>query len=199
MSSRQLALRDLTIGGEAPVRVESMLKIPLSLPEDCLAQCFSLHKVGCELVRVAFPSADLRGNLEWLNDRSPIPLMADIHFDHQLALDAIQNGVHGLRLNPGNIRCEEKVREIAAAAADWKVPIRVGVNAGSVRPEQWAEFPDRSEAMVQLALRQAELLEDAGCGHVLRDEPVERAGHDGAHHGRVGGDGGRSLTPRCSL
>ena len=100
MSSRQLALRDLTIGGEAPVRVESMLKIPLSLPEDCLAQCFSLRKVGCELVRVAFPSADLRGNLEWLNDRSPIPLMADIHFDGSLALAALESGIPSIRINP---------------------------------------------------------------------------------------------------
>lgn len=158
MSSRQLVLRGLTIGGEAPVRVESMLKIPLSLPEECLAQCLSLHKAGCELVRVAFPSVDLRANLEWLNDRAPVPLMADIHFDGAIALAALESGIPSIRINPGNMGSSH-LRSIVASAREKKAVLRIGANGGSLSSSQLdAAGGVRSDALASAVEEQLRIL-----------------------------------------
>ncbi|NLB84414.1 MAG: flavodoxin-dependent (E)-4-hydroxy-3-methylbut-2-enyl-diphosphate synthase, partial [Synergistaceae bacterium] len=127
--TKKLTIGTLTLGGTAPVRVESMLKIPLSRREECLAQCISLHQEGCELIRAAYPSSELKGDLEWLKGRSPVPLMADIHFDPALALEALEAGLPSLRINPGNMPLG-KLREVVRSAGERGAVIRIGANGG---------------------------------------------------------------------
>lgn len=156
-------LGQTAVGGNAPVSVQSMTKTDTRDVATTLAEINHLKLAGCDIIRLAVPDATAAKALKEICRASPIPVIADIHFDHQLALDAIQNGVHGLRLNPGNIRCEEKVREIAAAAADWKVPIRVGVNAGSLDPAIKLKYGGVTAAgLAESAMNEVKLLEKYG-------------------------------------
>lgn len=164
--TRTVYVGRVAVGCGHPVSVQSMCNTKTADVAATLAQLEALAWAGAEIGRLAVPDQAAAAALPEIVRRSPLPLVADIHFDHRLALAAIAAGMAGLRLNPGNIGGPEKVREVARAAGAAGIPIRVGVNAGSVRPEQWAEFPDRAEAMAQLALRQAELLEDAGCAAI---------------------------------
>jgi (E)-4-hydroxy-3-methylbut-2-enyl-diphosphate synthase len=164
--TRTVYLGEIAVGFGHPVSIQSMCNTKTEDVAGTLAQLNTLAEAGAEIGRLAVPDRQAADALAQIVRQSPLPLVADIHFDHRLALAAIEAGMAGLRLNPGNIGGAEKVREVAQAAAAAAIPIRVGVNSGSVKPEQWAEFPDRVEAMVQLALRQAELLEDAGCSAI---------------------------------
>ncbi|NLF80106.1 MAG: flavodoxin-dependent (E)-4-hydroxy-3-methylbut-2-enyl-diphosphate synthase [Clostridia bacterium] len=164
--TRTVYVGRVAVGCGHPVSVQSMCNTKTADVAATLAQIEALAQAGADIGRLAVPDQAAAAALPGIVRLSPLPLIADIHFDHCLALAAVAAGMAGLRLNPGNIGGKDKVREVAQAAAAAGIPIRVGVNAGSVRPEQWAEFPDRSEAMVQLALRQAELLEDAGCAAI---------------------------------
>jgi (E)-4-hydroxy-3-methylbut-2-enyl-diphosphate synthase len=128
-----------------------------------LRQIEALKEAGCEIVRLAVPDEEAAGALKELCRRAPLPLVADIHFDYRLALAAIEAGVAGLRLNPGNIGGPERVRAVAKAAKERGIPIRIGVNAGSleksIREREGGVTP---EGMVESALRQAALLEEEG-------------------------------------
>ncbi|MDI9369709.1 MAG: (E)-4-hydroxy-3-methylbut-2-enyl-diphosphate synthase [Synergistota bacterium] len=162
MSKRKVVIQGLQIGGGAPVRVESMLKIPLSRREECLEQCVSLKKVGCELARAAFPSMELLDDLEWLGENSPIPLMADIHFDGALALAALEAGIPSVRINPGNmsISC---LRDIVASAREKRTPIRIGANGGSLSNSQIREAGGvRSDALASAVEEQLQILLSEG-------------------------------------
>ena len=150
------------IGSAYPVSIQSMCNTKTADIPATLAQLQSLASAGAQIGRLAVPDGESADALSALVQDSPLPLIADIHFDYRLALAAIRAGIAGLRINPGNIGAKERIRAVAQAAQAAGIPIRIGVNAGSVRPEQWAEFDSRSEAMAQLALRQAEMLEDAG-------------------------------------
>ncbi len=160
--TRTIHIGKVPVGAAFPVSVQSMCNTPTADVEATLAQLRALAAAGADIGRLAVPDSEAAAALPAIVRDTPIPLVADIHFDYRLALTAIKAGMHGLRLNPGNIGGPERVRIVAEAAKDAGIPIRVGVNGGSVRPEQWARFSSRSEAMVELALEEAELLEDCG-------------------------------------
>ncbi|MCL6646052.1 MAG: flavodoxin-dependent (E)-4-hydroxy-3-methylbut-2-enyl-diphosphate synthase [Dehalococcoidia bacterium] len=164
--SKQIRIGDVTVGGDAPVRVQSMCSTDTADVEATLRQIRDLVDLGCEIVRVAVPDREAAEALPELVRRSPAPLVADIHFDHRLALAAIRAGVHGLRLNPGNIRDPEKVRQVVREAKAAGIPIRVGVNAGSLPPlPPLAEGelpPPLERRMVDAALWEIGILEDLG-------------------------------------
>ncbi len=152
----------MSVGGDAPVRLQSMTNTDTRDVEATLSQLQRLAQLGCEIARVAVPDQEAAAALPSLLQRSPLPLIADIHFDHRLALAALAAGVHGLRLNPGNIRNPEHVATVVRAARERAAPIRVGVNAGSLPPDLQVAHGDadaRAAAMVAACRRQIDLLE----------------------------------------
>jgi (E)-4-hydroxy-3-methylbut-2-enyl-diphosphate synthase len=149
------------IGGGAPVAVQSMTKTLTREVGPTVAQIKRLEKAGCEIVRLAVPDDPSAEALKAIRKRVRIPVIADIHFDHRLALAAIDAGVDGLRLNPGNIGSKEKVAEVVRAAAAGRIPIRIGVNSGSLEKDILARAGRATAAaMVESALRHVRILED---------------------------------------
>jgi len=162
-STRPVFLRGIQVGGGAAITVQTMTKTDTRDVAATLAEIERLALVGCEIVRVAVPDEAAAKALFAIASGSPIPVIADIHFDHILALTALKAGVHGLRLNPGNIRDHGKIREVVRAAAERKVPIRIGVNAGSLDPEMIRKFGGvTAEALAESAMAEVELLEKEG-------------------------------------
>jgi len=161
--TRRLCLGNVDIGGGAPVVVQSMTKTDTRDVEATCAQIERLAEAGCEVVRVAVPDEEAALALSRIRSKSSLPLVADIHFDPRLALMALDQGVNGLRLNPGNIGGRAEVRKIAVEAKARGVPIRVGVNAGSLDKDLLEKYGRPCpEAMVESARREIALLEDAG-------------------------------------
>jgi (E)-4-hydroxy-3-methylbut-2-enyl-diphosphate synthase len=160
-SKRQIWVKDVPIGGGAPVVVQSMTKTDTSDIEATVAQIERMVDAGCELVRVAVPRDKDAAALETIVKRSPVPVIADIHFNHTLALKAIDAGAHCIRLNPGNIGGREKVKQVAERATAAGVPMRIGVNSGSL-PKHLHELErDRPvEALVTAAVEFVQLMED---------------------------------------
>ncbi|PIE54899.1 MAG: 4-hydroxy-3-methylbut-2-en-1-yl diphosphate synthase [Dethiosulfovibrio peptidovorans] len=152
--ARQVLIGGLSIGGDAPIRVESMLKTPLNHRDICLADLKKLHEAGCEMVRVAFPSADLREDLGFVVEYSPIPVMADIHFDPALAVEALVRGCAAIRINPGNMGSPEKLRGVIAAAREHEAVIRIGANSGSISQRQVKEAQGDRGAALALAVEE---------------------------------------------
>jgi (E)-4-hydroxy-3-methylbut-2-enyl-diphosphate synthase len=160
-SKRQIWVKDVPVGGGAPVVVQSMTKTDTSDVEATVAQIGRMVDAGCELVRVAVPRDRDAVALESIVKRSPVPVIADIHFNHTLALKAIDAGAHCIRLNPGNIGGREKVKEVAVRATAAGVPMRIGVNSGSL-PKHLHELERDQpvEALVRAAVEFVELMED---------------------------------------
>ncbi len=159
--SLQVRVGPVLIGGNAPVVVQSMTNTDTRDVKATLSQIGELAAAGCELVRLAVVDSGAAAALKEIKGRSPLPLIADIHFDYRLALQALDNGVDGLRLNPGNIGEAWKVKEVVRAAKERQVPIRIGVNAGSLEKELLAKYQGPSaRGMVESALGHIRLLED---------------------------------------
>ena len=160
-SSRRIRIGSLPVGGGEPVSVQSMCNTDSRDATATAAQIRALADAGCEIVRCAVPDLEAVTALREICAASPIPVIADIHFDYRLALGAAQSGVAGLRLNPGNIGERWKVAEVVKACAERSLPIRIGVNAGSLEPELLQRFGHATpEAIVESALRHARLLEE---------------------------------------
>ncbi|WP_294157359.1 flavodoxin-dependent (E)-4-hydroxy-3-methylbut-2-enyl-diphosphate synthase [uncultured Selenomonas sp.] len=158
--TRQIHIGPVAIGGGAPVSVQSMTNTKTTDTEATLAQIRALAAAGCDIVRLAVPDMDAARNLGNILKASPVPLVADIHFDYHLALEAIRQGIHGLRLNPGNIGGEEKVRAVVKEAKAAGIPIRIGVNAGSLDKKLLAKYGGvTAEALVESALEHVRILE----------------------------------------
>ena len=164
---RQVRVGGVTIGAPAPVSVQSMCKTDTRDVAATVRQVQALQEAGCELVRVAVPDRKAALALGEIKRQIGIPLVADIHFDYRLALEAIRQGVDKLRLNPGNIRDPERIREVVRAAAQAGIPIRVGANTGSLPPPLLAQVHGRlhepevaARALVEAALGQVRLLEE---------------------------------------
>jgi (E)-4-hydroxy-3-methylbut-2-enyl-diphosphate synthase len=159
-SRRQIWVKDVPIGGGAPVVVQSMTKTDTSDVEATLEQIGRMVEAGCELVRVAVPRDKDAVALETIVRRSPVPVIADIHFNHTLALKAIDAGAHCIRLNPGNIGGREKVAEVARRATEAGVPMRIGVNSGSL-PKHLHELERKNpvEALATAAVEFVALME----------------------------------------
>ena len=161
--SRGIRLGKLAIGGGAPVMVQSMTNTDTRDVEATLAQIDRLVRRGCEAVRVAVPDMTAAKALRALRDGSPVPLIADIHFDYRLALAALEAGLEGLRINPGNIGPREHVDRVVDAAKANGAVIRVGVNSGSVEKHLLQKYGGPCvEAMVESALSHVRMLEDRG-------------------------------------
>ena len=158
--TRQIKVGGLAVGGDAPISVQSMLNAP---PEDVqanIAQATQLTQAGCQLVRVAVPNKDSVKLIPAIKAEVGIPLVADIHFDYKLALESVAAGADGVRLNPGNIGGEDRVKQVAIACRAKGIPIRVGVNAGSLEREILSRHGGPTpQALVESALGQAALLE----------------------------------------
>jgi len=155
---KPIQIGGVTVGGNAPIVVQSMTKTDTRDVKATINQIKELEANDCELVRVAVPDAEAARAISAIKRGISIPLIADIHFDYHLALMALEAGCDGLRLNPGNIGEAEKVKAIAQAARERKVPIRIGVNAGSLPPTTNPELPIAKQ-MVEAALNQIKLLE----------------------------------------
>ena len=159
--TRQISVGNVLIGGGAPISVQSMCSTDTRDVAATLAQIERLGVAGCEIVRCAVPDQDAAVALAAIKRGSSIPLIADIHFDYKLALKALESGVDGLRLNPGNIGERWKVAEVVKAAAERKVPIRIGVNGGSLEKELLIKYGHPTpEAMVESALGHVRILEE---------------------------------------
>jgi (E)-4-hydroxy-3-methylbut-2-enyl-diphosphate synthase len=164
--TRVLHVGDVKIGGDNPIVVQSMTTADTRDPIATLTQIRQLADAGCEIVRVAVPDRKAAAALPDIVPYSPAPLIADIHFEHTLALKALDAGIHGLRLNPGNIRKHDDVVEVVRKAKERRVPIRIGVNFGSVAPMPKAfvdEMAERSATQVEL---RAEWLVRSALGHI---------------------------------
>lgn len=161
--SRPVSIGGVGIGGGAPVVVQSMTKTPTQDVDATVKQIEDLRSVGCELVRVAVPDLEAASALGEIRSQVSLPIIADIHFDYRLALAAIENGADGLRLNPGNIGGKRELQEIVTAAAPRAIPIRVGVNAGSLDRKILKKYGHpTAEALVESALNHVKMLEDLG-------------------------------------
>jgi (E)-4-hydroxy-3-methylbut-2-enyl-diphosphate synthase len=171
--TRVLNVGDVKIGGDNPIIVQSMATADTRDPKATLNQIAELADAGCEIVRLAVPDRKAAAALPDIVPYSPVPLIADIHFEHTLALKALDAGIHGLRLNPGNIRKPEDVREVVAKAKERGTPIRIGVNYGSVPPMP-EEFVDEmaQQNATQVELR-AEWMVRTGLGHIKILEDLE--------------------------
>ncbi len=156
--SRPIRIGRVTVGGDAPVVVQSMTKTDTCDIPATINQIKQLEDCGCELVRLAVPDKEAAEGISAIKKNVSLPLIADIHFDYRLALAALEAGADGLRLNPGNIRDKEQIAKVVAAAKERETPIRVGVNAGSLPADFELDAP-LSERMVNMALKQIKLLE----------------------------------------
>jgi len=161
--TRQISLGGVLIGGEAPVVVQSMTTThPLDV-NATLGEITRMQRAGCELVRVAVPDKEAIRGVRELVRLAPLPVIADVHFDHRLALLALEAGVHGLRINPGTIRKRDRLQEIITEAKERGVPLRIGINAGSLEDRILKRFGHATpEAMVESAAACIKLCEDIG-------------------------------------
>lgn len=161
-SKRTIRLGDIAIGGGQPVSVQTMTKTDTRDTESTIQQIREAAAAGCDIIRIAVPDREAADALDGIIPAAPIPVVADIHFDYRLALLSVEAGVHGLRINPGNIGSDARVREVVAAASDHAIPIRIGVNAGSLEKDLLDRFGATPEAMVESAARHIGILEELG-------------------------------------
>jgi len=173
--TRQIRVGPVPIGGGAPIAVQSMTTTQTDDVQGTLAQVRALAEAGADVVRVAVPDRAAAEALPAIVRAAPVPLVADIHFDYRLALAALAAGIHAIRLNPGNIGSRERVREVVKAARERNVPIRIGVNAGSLEHDivEKHGWPT-AEGMVESAERHIRFLEDEG----YREIKVSLKAHD---------------------
>jgi (E)-4-hydroxy-3-methylbut-2-enyl-diphosphate synthase len=160
-ATKQVRAGGVLIGGGAPVSVQSMTNTDTRDVNATLEQIKALAAAGCDLVRVSVYDRACAGAVRRLVDQSPVPLVADIHFDHTLAIAAMENGIHKMRINPGNIGSAENVRRVADCAKMHHVPIRIGVNSGSLEKDILEKYGGVTpQGMVESALRHVKLLEE---------------------------------------
>ena len=158
--TRQIKIGTVAVGGDAPITVQSMTNTDTRREEETVAQIERLETAGCELIRVAVVDMAAAFALRAIRDRIHIPLIADIHFDHRLAVASMENGAQAIRINPGNIGGSRKLAKVIDAAKVHKVPIRVGVNSGSLEKDILKKYGHPvPEALTESALRNVELLE----------------------------------------
>ena len=158
--SKKVKVGNIFIGGDAPVSVQSMLNIPAHDIEGNVQQALKLQQAGCEIIRLAVPDEQAVKTVEALKKNIDVPIVADIHFNHKLALMSIEAGVDKVRINPGNIGADENVKAVADMCRLHNVPIRIGVNSGSVEKDILARFGGPTpEAMAESAMYHVRLLE----------------------------------------
>jgi (E)-4-hydroxy-3-methylbut-2-enyl-diphosphate synthase len=176
--SKAVKVGGVQIGGGAPVVVQSMTKTDTENVDETVAQVDKMIEAGCEIVRIAVPNPEAAVAMKEIRKRVAIPIVADIHFHYKLALMALEAGIDKLRINPGNIGSIDRVREVVRAAEAQKVPIRIGVNGGSLEKDLLQKYGTATpEAMVESGMRHVKILEDLGFGDIiisLKASDVER-------------------------
>ena len=165
--ARQIQVGNVEVGGGAPITVQSMTKTDTRDVDATVDQIWALEAAGCDIVRAAVPVREAAEQLGEIKKQIRIPVIADIHFNYKLALIALEQGVDGLRLNPGNIGPRWCIEEVVKAASERKVPIRIGVNAGSLEKDLLKKFNGpTAEGMVESAARHIRILEDLGYNEI---------------------------------
>ena len=160
-ATRKISVGGVEVGGDAPITVQSMTITKTADVEGTLQQIYALAAAGCDIVRCTCNEAEAAEGLAQIVPRSPIPVIADIHHQYKMALAAMEAGVHGLRLNPGNIRKADHIRAVASEARDRSIPIRIGVNAGSLDPKLYEKYGGATpEAMVESAQHEMAFFEE---------------------------------------
>ena len=159
--TRVVSIDNLKIGGENPIVIQSMTNTDTRDAKKTLEQINALVKEGCQMVRCAVPDMEAAEALKEIVKNSPVPIVADIHFDYRLALKAIENGISKLRINPGNIGSIERIKEVVNKAKEYKIPIRIGVNSGSLEKDILErDGKPTAKGLVESALRHVKILED---------------------------------------
>lgn len=158
--SQQIEVGNIKIGAGAPISVQSMCNTDTRDVQKTLEQIKQLEEAGCEIVRLAILNKEAAAAIKELKKKSSVPLVADIHFDYRLAIQCIENGIDALRINPGNIGKEDKIKQVVSLAKTNNVPIRIGINAGSLEKDLLELDIPLSDKMVQSALRHIKILED---------------------------------------
>ena len=159
--THQISVGKVVVGGNAPISIQSMTITKTADVEGTLQQIYALAAAGCDIVRCTCNEPEAAEGLAQIVPRSPVPIIADIHHQYKMALAAMEAGVHGLRLNPGNIRKPEHIKAVASEARDRKVPIRIGVNGGSLDPALYEKYGGlTAEAMVESALQEIAYFEE---------------------------------------
>lgn len=157
---------NVAVGGDAPVSVQSMTNTDTSDTDSTISQILELEEAGCEIIRVAVPDMESASALRVIQEAISIPLIADIHFDWRLAVAAMEYGAQGIRINPGNLGGAEKLARVVDAAKQHHVPIRVGVNSGSIEKDLLKEHgyptPEKPDALIESAIRNVQLFEKQG-------------------------------------
>ena len=158
--SKKVKVGNIYIGGDSPITVQSMLNVPSTDIEGSVKQAVELEKAGCQIIRAAVPDMAAVSLIAKLKENLTVPVVADIHFDYRLALESISAGVDKIRINPGNIGSDDRVKAVADACKQKNIPIRIGVNSGSVEKHILAKYgAPTAEALVESALYHASLLE----------------------------------------
>ncbi|MBQ9517535.1 MAG: flavodoxin-dependent (E)-4-hydroxy-3-methylbut-2-enyl-diphosphate synthase [Eubacterium sp.] len=166
--TRKVKLGNTFLGGGEPVLVQSMLNIPASDIDGSVMQAVELEKAGCQVIRFAIPDEAALALVEPIKNAVSVPLVADIHFDYRLALGAAERGIDKIRINPGNIGAEDRVKAVADICNQKQIPIRIGVNSGSLEKEILAKYGSPTpEAMVESAMYHASLLEKFDFGDIV--------------------------------
>ncbi len=168
MNAREIKIKDKAIGGENPVLVQSMLKTPLTNVKEVINQVKEMEMAGLDIIRGAVPDMECAGVLKKVLKEINIPFVADIHFDYRLAIESIKNGVNKLRINPGNIGGKERVKEVVRCLKDYGIPVRIGVNGGSLEKDLLEKYHHPTpEALVESAYRSIEYFNEFGYDNIV--------------------------------
>jgi len=161
-------IKDVGVGGDSPITVQSMTNTKTDDIESTVNQIISLENAGCDIIRVAVPDMASAEAISKIKEQIHIPIVADVHFDYRLAIEAIKQGADGLRINPGNIGDAEIIKKVVETAKSFDVPIRIGVNSGSLEKDLLEKYGGPSpEALVESALRHVEILENMNFEHIV--------------------------------
>lgn len=177
--TKEVRIGNIKIGGDNPIAVQSMLNTPASDLEACVKQAKQLEKAGCEIIRTAVPNLDCVKTVYALKENINVPIVADIHFDYKIALECAEAGVDKIRINPGNIGSDDRVKAVADKCREKNIPIRVGVNSGSLEKEILAKYGSPTpEALCESALYHTSLLEKFDFDNIvisLKSSDVKKA------------------------
>lgn len=166
-ASKEVKIGNIKIGGDNPIAIQSMTTTPASDVEKTVEQVNRLYEAGADIVRFTVPDEPSAKAVSLIKSKVKIPIVADIHFDHRLALECIDGGIDKIRINPGNIGSREKAREVARAAMASGTPIRIGVNSGSLEKEFFEKYGSSPKAMVESAKYHASILEECGMENIV--------------------------------
>ena len=167
-NTKVIHIGDRVIGGGNPILIQSMTNVPTEDTDRCVEQILKLEKAGCEIIRCTVPTNEAAISLGKIKKQIHIPLVADIHFDHKMALAAIENGADKIRINPGNIGGKEKLIQVVMAAKEKNIPIRVGVNSGSLEKELVKKYNGvTAQGIVESALDKVHMIEECGYDNIV--------------------------------